>query len=92
MVLIGGATVDVAGAKKAVAGGWSKWKKGKVPCSVTCGKGYRLDTRRCNRPKARNGGKACPGPNTMVTWCLLPRCEGRLSHSRPAIPMHSTGS
>ena len=56
-----------------VDGKWGKWSKyGK--CSVTCGGGQRLRTRKCNRPKPAGGGKKCEGENQQTQECNTKSC------------------
>ena len=42
-----------------IDGGFTEWSPG--PCSATCGKGTRIETRACSNPAPRNGGMECQG-------------------------------
>ena len=58
----------------AVDGSWGPWKLG--PCSVTCGKGTLVRTRKCDNPAPANGGKGCVGNSTEVQPCEERCCSG----------------
>ena len=56
-----------------VAGGWGRWSEWGT-CSVTCGYGVRILTRRCDNPPPRNGGDPCPTSpdgDTKTVHCFV---------------------
>ena len=53
---------------------WGDWKLGK--CSVSCGNGRLVHTRKCNKPTPANGGKHCVGPSRKVQPCYQGCCLG----------------
>nr|XP_018666938.1 thrombospondin A isoform X1 [Ciona intestinalis] len=66
-------TKDCREAPCAVNGGWGTWSPWKR-CSVSCGTGFRTRKRKCNNPKPRYGGKACPGDKKEVGQCNTQNC------------------
>ena len=51
---------------------WGEWSK----CSKSCGKGVQERTRTIVTP-AKNGGKACSGPNKEEKACNIEACPGK---------------
>nr|QNH72427.1 toxin candidate TRINITY_DN38610_c0_g1_i1 [Pachycerianthus maua] len=56
-----------------INGMWNKWSAWSS-CSVRCGEGKRTRTRKCNDPKALNGGKNCQGSSMDSGTCYQGRC------------------
>ncbi|XP_038149485.1 properdin-like [Cyprinodon tularosa] len=54
-----------------VDGNWGPWLQ-PGPCSVTCGEGLQLESRRCENPSPKYGGKMCEGASTRSTVCKSP--------------------
>ena len=56
-----------------VDGGYSEWRKWAAECSVSCGGGEHMRTRKCSSPFPRDGGKTCEeqglGPEVEVRPC-----------------------
>ncbi|XP_066942937.1 hemicentin-1-like isoform X1 [Macrobrachium rosenbergii] len=57
-----------------VSGSWGSWGEWS-PCSMTCGIGVRVRTRRCNAPYPRFGGAPCPGEDRETATCEGSTCE-----------------
>ena len=58
-----------------VHGGWGEWT-GDSFCSVSCGGGKTSRTRKCDKPKPKNGGNQCNGQSVEVKICADYSCEG----------------
>ncbi|XP_076357420.1 properdin-like isoform X3 [Tachypleus tridentatus] len=56
-----------------VDGKWSQWSDYR-PCTVTCGQGKRVRTRKCNNPPPAFGGQGCHGQSTQTTTCSRSDC------------------
>ncbi|XP_031162820.1 properdin [Sander lucioperca] len=54
-----------------VDGSWGAWSQ-PGPCSVSCGEGLQLATRRCDSPAPKYGGRHCDGPSTQSSVCQSP--------------------
>ncbi|XP_042230990.1 hemicentin-1-like isoform X2 [Homarus americanus] len=54
-------------------GNWGSWEPWSV-CSVSCGGGVRRRQRECNDPPPSNGGRFCPGSDTLEDYCNLDMC------------------
>ncbi|XP_069163060.1 hemicentin-1 isoform X2 [Procambarus clarkii] len=54
-------------------GNWGSWESWSV-CSVSCGGGMRRRQRECNDPPPSNGGRFCPGSDTLEDYCNLDMC------------------
>ncbi|XP_022073264.2 properdin [Acanthochromis polyacanthus] len=54
-----------------VNGNWGAWSPA-GPCSVSCGEGLRLSTRKCDSPAPKYGGLYCEGPSTQSSVCKSP--------------------
>nr|XP_053650237.1 hemicentin-1-like [Cherax quadricarinatus] len=54
-------------------GNWGSWESWSV-CSVSCGGGMRRRQRQCNDPPPSNGGRFCPGSDTLEDYCNLDMC------------------
>ncbi|XP_063600047.1 hemicentin-1-like [Penaeus indicus] len=54
-------------------GNWGAWAAWSV-CSVSCGGGVRRRERACDDPPPSNGGRYCPGSNTLEDYCNLDMC------------------
>ena len=52
----------------AIDGSWSLWA-GWTPCSVDCGTGISMRSRKCSNPPPMYGGKLCPGFEMEETIC-----------------------
>ncbi|XP_068605494.1 properdin-like [Brachionichthys hirsutus] len=52
-------------------GSWGAWSAA-GPCSVPCGEGLQLSTRRCDNPTPKYGGALCPGSSTRSSVCQSP--------------------
>ncbi|XP_074657985.1 uncharacterized protein LOC141910975 [Tubulanus polymorphus] len=61
--------------KAKIDGHWGRWST-YTACSVSCGKGTRQRTRRCDDPAPRNGGATCTGNATETTTCFQ-KCLGK---------------
>ncbi|XP_068231428.1 hemicentin-1-like [Palaemon carinicauda] len=57
-----------------VSGSWGSWGEWS-PCSMTCGIGVKVRTRRCSAPYPRFGGAPCPGEDTQTATCEGSTCE-----------------
>ena len=53
-----------------VDGGWTEWSPW-GPCSVTCGKGSKIQKRACENPRPMYGGKECQGKLENWSDCEL---------------------
>ena len=60
--------------KYTVDGGWSAFNFGE--CSVTCGRGYLIATRKCNNPSPAHEGRNCVGPRSERRTCNEGCCPG----------------
>ncbi|XP_048346721.1 properdin [Sphaerodactylus townsendi] len=49
-------------------GNWGSWTPSGV-CSVTCAVGRQLETRQCDSPEPKYGGRNCPGPHVRSHAC-----------------------
>lgn len=62
-----------------VNGGYGEWGKFSE-CTVTCGGGVWLRTRKCNKPETVLPGKTCEeqglGPNEEMAPCNVESCPG----------------
>lgn len=58
-----------------VDGNWGVWFP-PGPCSVSCGEGLQLSSRRCDNPSPTYGGKQCEGQSTRTSVCNSP-CPGK---------------
>ena len=56
-----------------INGGWSVWSNWSA-CTVKCGKGLRIRTRKCNSPLPQNNGLNCSGDSIMVERCHV-KCD-----------------
>ncbi|CAG2242951.1 unnamed protein product [Mytilus edulis] len=56
-----------------VDGHWGLWSS--VRCSVTCGNGIGLRTRRCDNPAPSGGGNGCVGCDKKKKLCSLGKCH-----------------
>lgn len=56
-----------------IYGEWGDWKP--WICSVTCGRGVDMRTRRCDNPPPSNGGLECTGHSSETRECVLPPCR-----------------
>ncbi|ROT80008.1 putative hemicentin-1 isoform X7, partial [Penaeus vannamei] len=54
-------------------GNWGTWAAWSV-CSVSCGGGVRRRERACDDPPPSNGGRYCPGSDTLEDYCNLDMC------------------
>merc|ERR1712223_1795249 len=55
-----------------VDGNWGPWSKWSY-CNVTCGKGHKIRTRSCNKPKPENGVVDCNGLSSDIAECKAVR-------------------
>ena len=58
-----------------VDGKWSEWESWGI-CSVSCGGGYQIRTRKCNTPAPAYAGKDCKGYSHEVRECNTLSCQG----------------
>lgn len=64
-----------------VDGAWGEWSR-LSECSVTCGIGLRLKTRKCDNPAPKYGGKPCEGDDQESEVCISGRrCPGEHLHT-----------
>ena len=56
-----------------VNGGWGPWEPW-GECSVSCGGGMKMKTRRCDSPPPSNGGKDCRGKSKKTRRCNRKSC------------------
>ncbi|XP_071123666.1 semaphorin-5A-like [Mytilus edulis] len=56
-----------------VDGHWGLWSS--VRCSVTCGNGIGIRTRRCDNPAPSGGGNGCVGCDKKKKLCSLGKCH-----------------
>ncbi|KAM9346607.1 properdin-like [Symphorus nematophorus] len=54
-----------------VDGNWGAWSR-PGPCSVPCGEGLQLSTRKCDSPAPKYGGRVCEGPSARSSACQSP--------------------
>ncbi|XP_071515843.1 hemicentin-1-like [Panulirus ornatus] len=54
-------------------GNWGPWESWSV-CSASCGGGMRRRQRECSDPPPSNGGRFCPGSDTLEDYCNLDMC------------------
>ncbi|XP_068191930.1 properdin-like isoform X2 [Antennarius striatus] len=54
-----------------VDGSWGAWSDFS-PCSVSCGEGLQLSSRKCDNPTPQYGGQFCPGSSTRSRTCQSP--------------------
>ncbi|CAN9506609.1 unnamed protein product [Ophioblennius macclurei] len=54
-----------------VDGQWGAWSP-PAACSVTCGAGLQLSSRKCNHPPPRYGGRYCDGQSSRTSACQSP--------------------
>jgi hypothetical protein len=54
-------------ASHGVWSGWAAWSY----CSLTCGRGTRTRSRRCDSPPPENGGRDCQGEATQSKECQV---------------------
>ena len=65
-----------------VDGNWGHWAEW-GDCSVTCGYGQRVITRRCDNPPPRNGGAYCqsdPYGDMRTVDCFVPPGPSKYIH------------
>ena len=60
----------------AVHGDWGQWQ-GWSSCSVPCGGGIQVRTRRCDNPAPKAGGAVCSGNSAVSRACNSEFCNGR---------------
>ena len=53
---------------------WSKW--GECSTYTTCGRGYKLRTRKCGNGGTAGVDRLCKGPTNETAPCKVPGCEG----------------
>ncbi|KAI3359463.1 hypothetical protein L3Q82_013782, partial [Scortum barcoo] len=53
-----------------VDGAWGAWSQFSS-CSVTCGVGLQVSTRRCDSPTPKHGGQPCPGEGRRTMTCQI---------------------
>ena len=61
-----------------VDGGWGEWTSWSS-CSLTCGNGDQIRTRKCNNPVPEYGGRDCDyngSTNSTTKSCNLVPCPG----------------
>ena len=56
-----------------VDGGWSSWIN-ISECSVTCGKGVKVQSRSCTEPPKSCGGIDCIGEDIQLQPCSVSSC------------------
>ncbi|XP_060562945.1 uncharacterized protein LOC132722454 [Ruditapes philippinarum] len=71
-------TEELADANKKVDGQWAYWSSW-TSCSVSCGTGMILRTRRCTNPMLENNGKDCFGQSLQSSRCYKPSCSAGMS-------------
>lgn len=54
-----------------VDGHWGAWSP-PGPCSVTCGAGLQLSSRKCDSPPPKHGGRYCDGASSQTSICQSP--------------------
>ena len=59
--------------KFAVDGVWEEWTETST-CTVTCGGGSKLYSRKCIKPQ--RGGKGCEGDASKIGSCGEQKCPG----------------
>ena len=61
-------------------GQWSDWDSWSA-CTVTCGNGTKLRSRRCDDPEPLNGGRNCTGKSEETAECATWNCPGESDRS-----------
>ena len=61
-------------------GQWSDWDRWSA-CTVTCGNGTKLRSRRCDDPEPLNGGRNCTGKSEETAECATWICPGESDRS-----------
>ncbi|VDI43073.1 Hypothetical predicted protein [Mytilus galloprovincialis] len=64
---------DISNCTIPVDGHWGLWSS--VRCSVTCGNGIGIRTRRCDNPAPSGGGNGCVGCDKKKKLCSLGKCH-----------------
>ena len=67
-------------------GSWTEWGS----CTLSCGGGTRIRTRRCDSPLPSDNGRYCSGSDRQVDYCNSDDCPGIHTHS--ALPSQLTRS